>query len=63
MYVGCRSNARGDMMLSALNLTSHLHMDGVYYQMPDASSNDKLASDSPEQSAAAVENGASGAQS
>jgi len=27
----CRVNKRGEPMLSSLNLTSHLHHDGVFY--------------------------------
>ncbi len=39
-----RGNTRGQLMLSALNLTSHLHMDGVQYHLPVASDpNDVLA--------------------
>jgi serine/threonine-protein phosphatase PGAM5 len=38
-----RVNKRGDMMLSALNLTSHLLYDNVKYQLPILNKNDKLA--------------------
>ena len=27
----CRVNKRGEPMLSNLNLTSHMHSDGVFY--------------------------------
>lgn len=42
-----RSNARGDLMLSALNLTSHLHHEGVQYRLPGAVSNDALVGAAP----------------
>eukprot|EP00878_Enallax_costatus_P046767 GHUV01057050.1.p1 GENE.GHUV01057050.1~~GHUV01057050.1.p1 ORF type:complete len:117 (+),score=45.74 GHUV01057050.1:42-392(+) len=38
-----RVNKRGDMMLSALNLTSHLLYENVKYQLPVMPKNDKLA--------------------
>jgi len=38
-----RCNARGDLMLSALNLTSHLSYDEVRYTLPGTNTNDKLA--------------------
>jgi hypothetical protein len=38
-----RCNARGDLMLSALNLTSHLEYDNVRYGLPGSNSNDRLA--------------------
>lgn len=38
-----RCNARGDLMLSALNLTSHLMYDEVRYVLPGSNTNDKLA--------------------
>jgi hypothetical protein len=38
-----RCNARGDMMLSALNLTSHLEHEDVRYALPGTNQNDRLA--------------------
>eukprot|EP00882_Tetradesmus_deserticola_P005779 GHRQ01006084.1.p2 GENE.GHRQ01006084.1~~GHRQ01006084.1.p2 ORF type:complete len:238 (+),score=69.41 GHRQ01006084.1:1155-1868(+) len=38
-----RSNARGDVMLSSLNLTSHMTYENVRYAVPASSKNDSLA--------------------
>uniref|UniRef100_A0A383WBQ0 Uncharacterized protein n=1 Tax=Tetradesmus obliquus TaxID=3088 RepID=A0A383WBQ0_TETOB len=49
-----RCNARGDVMLSSLNLTSHLTHDHVRYTVPASSKNDKLAAAGGSGSAAAA---------
>jgi broad specificity phosphatase PhoE len=51
-----RCNARGDLMLSALNLTSHLEYDNVRYGLPGSNSNDKLAAAAGLGTAAATAN-------
>lgn len=55
-----RSNARGDLMLSALNLTSHLLYPDVRYTLPGSNTNDKLAAAAGLPSAALAPNGSNG---
>jgi hypothetical protein len=49
-----RCNARGDVMLSSLNLTSHMIYDNVRYDVPASSKNDRLAAAGPAGTAAAA---------
>jgi hypothetical protein len=55
-----RCNARGDMMLSALNLTSHLMYDEVRYVLPGTNQNDRLAAASGYVAATAAVTGGGG---
>lgn len=59
-HTPCRSNARGDLMLSALNLTSHLMYDDVRYTLPGSNTNDKLAAAAGMLPAALLANGSNG---
>eukprot|EP00879_Flechtneria_rotunda_P010591 GHRR01011071.1.p1 GENE.GHRR01011071.1~~GHRR01011071.1.p1 ORF type:complete len:163 (+),score=77.95 GHRR01011071.1:2685-3173(+) len=58
-----RCNLKGDMMLSALNLTSHLVYNNVKYQLPVTNANDQLAATKPAKPASVYSTALAGSNS